>query len=194
MNHSTGQASTDLEQAEQEAWFAQVLDVLRGAGPEARAFVDYIDQEGVTLGFSPQRHSSASWFDWRRLRRGIFLRPAYARRDPHDPDLAVMIAHEALHLRQGVLEALSVRGELEAWQSEYALACRLSASRAVSAKAALTELDPNSRDDLKRARALMGQIGGPAYRIGWLPLEPLPAEMRHWIRRLLGLSHKEDDR
>lgn len=152
----------------------------------------YIRRRGTQLGFSRQRGSGASWFDWRRLRFGAFLNADYADRAPDDPWLCSLLAHEVHHLEQSLLEALSVRGELIAWQRQFDVLEHLSAAPSDCAWHELYTLDPASRADLKRARELMKSIGGPKYRIELLPLLPLPAEVAHRLkaaaRRLLRTS------
>jgi hypothetical protein len=88
-----------------------------------------------------------------------------------------LIVHEVRHLKQGILGALSVRGELEAWQEQFAF---LKAQRHYSSlprhNAIIEELMILSLDscaDLQRARELMREYAGPKYRINWLPLFPL---------------------
>lgn len=173
---------------DEDAWFEQALRALRDSGPTGRASADYIERRRIRLGFSPQRNTGASWFDWRRLRFGLFLNADHADRRPDDPWLYGLLAHEAKHLEQGLMEALSVRGELVAWQLQYDILTDSSATPHGAAWRELHQLDPGSRTDLQRARALMQQIGGPGYRIGWLPLWPLLAEMAYRLRALFSGS------
>ena len=165
-------------QRTEQAWFEQALAALRDAGPVGEAIAATIRGRRIRLGFARQS-TGACWFDWRRLRFGVFLNADYAGRRPDDVSLVALLAHEARHLEQGILEALSVRGELEAWQLQYDVLARLSAEPRDEAWQELRALDPISRADLQRARALMRQLAGPRYRIHWLPLWPLPAEVAH---------------
>jgi len=61
------------EKRREQVWFEQALKALRDLGPAGQASVEYIRRHRVRLGFSRQKHSGASWFDWRRLRYGVFL-------------------------------------------------------------------------------------------------------------------------
>jgi hypothetical protein len=180
-------------QRTEQAWFEQALAALREAGPVGGAIAATIRQRRIRLGFARQS-TGACWFDWRRLRFGVFLNADYAGRRPGDVWLVALLAHETRHLEQGILEALSVRGELEAWQLQYDVLARLSAEPRDEAWQELRALDPTSRADLQRARALMRQLAGPAYRIYCLPLWPLPAEVGHQLKdvgrrvlRLMGI-------
>ena len=174
---------------EKTLWFERALTALRDSGPIGKASAKYISQHRIRLGFSPQKHSGACWFDWRTLRFGVFLNARCADRGPENRFLCSLLAHEAKHLEQRVVEALSVRGELVAWQLQYDILTQSPGTPLGDAWEELRGLDPDSRAGLKRARALMKRIGGPGYRIGWLPLWPLPAEVVYRLkdvaRRLL---------
>lgn len=171
------------ERRREEAWFERALVALHDSGPAGQASAAYIRQRRIRLGFARQKHSGACWFDWRRLRFGVFLNSSYVDRRPDDPWLSALLAHEARHLEQGLVEALSVRGELLAWQLEYDVLQAL-AEPLDDTWRALRALDPNSRADLEQARALMKQLAGPGYCINWLPLYPLPAEVAHRLKDL----------
>ena len=169
-------------QREEKAWFEQALSVLNASGPIGRASVEHIRRRGTKLGFSKQRGSGASWFDWRRLRFGVFLNTDYADRSPDDPWLCSLLAHEVKHLEQGLLEALSVRGELAAWQLQFDVLRQFSSAPSDRDWRELRTLDPASRADLRSARGLMKTIGGPKYHIELLPPPPLPAEIAHRLK------------
>lgn len=167
----------------QEAtWFERALAVLEESGPIGRVSVAYIRQHNTRLGFSKQHGSGASWFDWHRLRFGIFLNADYADKPPDDPWLCSLMAHEVKHLEHGLLEALSVRGELVAWQLQFDVLQQLSSTPPERAWHELRDLDPISHVDLKRARKLIKTIGGPRYHIELLPLLPLPLEIAHRLK------------
>jgi hypothetical protein len=173
-----------LEQGERERWLERALDALRESGSLGQASADYIGRKHVQLGFARQKHSGAIWFTWRRLRFGIYLNAAYTERRPEDPHIFALLAHEAKHLEQGIVEALSVQGELAAWQLHYDVLAQSGARPADHLWGEIRALDPGSRADLKRARSLIGRYAGPGYRIGWLPVWPLPAEVAYWLRAL----------
>ncbi|MCZ7550180.1 MAG: hypothetical protein M5U11_13685 [Anaerolineales bacterium] len=87
------------------------------------------------------------------------------------------------HLKQGLVAALSVRGELEAWQEQFAFLKSLTGRYASSPRGCavieeLMTLSLESRADLLRARELMREFAGPKYRINWLPLFPLGRKPR----------------
>lgn len=174
---------SNYEQSNEAAWFEHALTALAASGPAGRASAEYIERRRIYLGFSRQKHTGAAWFDWRRLRFGIFLNASYADRQPNDPHLCSLLAHEAKHLEQGIAEALSVRGELVAWQLQYDVLVEFS-TQPNQLWRQLYALDSSSRADLKRAQELMKQIAGTEYHIDWLPLCPLPAEAAYRLKEL----------
>ena len=99
-----------------------------------------------------------------------------------------LIVHEVRHLKQGLIGALSVRGELEAWQEQFAYLKSLTGKYSVSARhqaiiEELMTLSLDSRANLQRARTLMRDYAGPKYRINWLPLHPIWKEIGYVIFR-----------
>lgn len=177
--------NTPLKQHDEKAWFEQALTALSESGSTGQACVEYITQRGLRFGFCPQKYTGACWFDWRRLRFGVFLNNDYANKPPNDPWLCSLLAHEAKHVEQGLPEALSVRGELVAWQLQYDILTQFSAEPAADAWQDLRALSPDSRGDLSQAQTLMKRIGGPGYHIDWLPFWPLPAEVVHRLKGFL---------
>jgi len=173
----------NFEQSNEATWFERALTALADAGPAGRASAEYIKRRRSYLGLSRQKHTGATWFNWRRLRFGVFLNASYADRQPDDPYLCSLLAHEAKHLEQGVVEALSVRGELVAWQLQYDVLVEFSIQPDQPWQQ-LYALDSASRADLERAQSLMKHIAGPEYRIDWLPLCPLPAEVAYRLKEL----------
>jgi hypothetical protein len=87
-------------QLDEKVWFEQAMAALADSGPTGQASAEYIRQHRIPLGFTPQRNTGASWFDWRRLRHGIFLDARYAGRRPDNRYLCSLLAHEAKHLAQ----------------------------------------------------------------------------------------------
>jgi predicted SprT family Zn-dependent metalloprotease len=148
----------------------KLLARLDETGPEGRATRDFLRARRVRVGLRPQPTGAR----WTALGH-IQLNPSTVADEAYALSL---IVHEVRHLRQGIFGALSVRGELEAWQEQFAylksLTGRYSASP--SHEAIIEEmmtLSPDSRADMQRARALMREYAGPKYRIDLLPLFPL---------------------
>ncbi len=175
--------SAESKQQKKKLWFKKSMQALANSGPTGKASAKRIEERGTPLGFTQQKGTGAAWFDWRRLRYGLFLNADYEGKPSDDPQLYSLIAHEAKHLEQGLLEALSVRGELVAWQLQYDILVESGRDPGPIWKQ-LRALDPASRADLERARALMQESAGPGYRIDLLPIWPATAEAFHRLKAL----------
>ncbi|MEZ0396776.1 MAG: hypothetical protein ABWK53_10165 [Anaerolineales bacterium] len=100
------------------------------------------------------------------------------------PWLLSLIVHEAVHLRQGWLTALSVYGELEAWQAGIAFYCEAAGRPPQGRLAEILALPLGwDRQVLRRARELMQRYAGRKYRADLLPLYPIHYETRYWLTR-----------
>ena len=165
--------------------FRPAIHALGRSGPLGSEISAYIGERRLRLAFIRQRNSGARWFDWRRLRFGVFLNAEYLAARPDAPFISALIAHEVKHLQQGWAEALSVRGELVAWQVQYDVLSGLSAAPRDPRWGQIRKLDPASRVDLRIARGLMKAVGGPGYHIELLPLWPACKEAPYCAGRLL---------
>lgn len=158
----------------------RLLSRLDEAGPEGRAARDFMRARRIRVGLRPQP-TGARW----TLSGHIELHPNQMDNEAYALSL---IVHEARHLKQGLFGALSVRGELEAWQEQFAFLKSLTGKYAASPRhnaiiEEVTTLSPDSRADLQRARQLMREFAGPQYRIHWLPLQPLMSEIRFHLSK-----------
>ena len=151
---------------------------LGATGEAGEAARRYLCERRVKVRVRKQS-SGARW----TLFGNIELSPSYA--DENDPYALSLLVHEVEHLKQGPVKALSVQGELEAWQIqfEYLKSLTKRYSPVPQHEAIITELmslSPSNREHLKRARALMQQFAGKKYRIDLLPLYPLGREIWFW--------------
>jgi hypothetical protein len=95
-----------------------------------------------------------------------------------------LIIHEARHLQQGLVTALSVYGELDAWQLEFGVYHRVKGRYPHPAIAELMQLPlMGDRAVLKKAAGLMQDYAGKGYRVDLLPLYPLGREIQSWFAR-----------
>ena len=157
----------------------KLLARLDETGPEGRAARDYLAGRRVRVGLRRQPTGAR----WTAL-GGIQLNPSQLADEAYALSL---IVHEVRHLRQGVFGALSVRGELEAWQEQFAFLKLQTGKYSASPRheaiiEELMTLSLDSRADLQRARALMREYAGPKYRINWLPLYPLGRKIIYWLK------------
>lgn len=163
---------------ESDARLDKLLDRLGETGPEGRAARDYLSARRMRIGIRPQP-TGARWtaFGHIELAPSQLADEAYA---------LSLIVHEVRHLKQGIFGALSVRGELEAWQEQFAFLKSQTGKYSASPRhnAIIEEmmtLSLDSRADLIRARSLIREYAGPKYRINWLPLYPMGSGIRFWL-------------
>jgi hypothetical protein len=166
--------------AELSAWTNQVLDNLNIASQEGASAVSFIKNRNVKIGFRKQKSTGAMW----TLNGNIYLdaNNFSLSTPPTNAFMLSLLAHEALHLKQGIVTALSVYGELEAWQLGFRI---YKAGGGRIANSALNELlglqVKFDRDILKKVRFLMQDYAGKGYRIDLLPLYPAWKELRYFF-------------
>ena len=171
------------------AWVDQSLNNLDQCGTEGRSALDFIRARRVNISFCDQP-TAARW----TLSGHIQLHPRYADGDPDAAYPLSLIIHEVKHLQQGFFTALSVYGELEAWQLQFSFLKTFTGKyhdnpRYDSVIRKLMSLPLNTnRDVLRKAQQLMKDYAGKKYRIDLLPLFPLIFE----IKFRLGIPYKID--
>jgi hypothetical protein len=166
-----------------QTWQAALLDQLDLSGPDAAATAQFIRDRRIRVGFRKASPSVAAlWY----IDGNVYLNNArYSPESPvTDPYLLCLIVHEAQHLRQGIPTALSVYGELEAWQIHFRMLEHLLGTTPIESIAKILALPLSyDRDLLRQARALMQEYGGKGYRSDLLPLFPWGKEIAWWITR-----------
>jgi hypothetical protein len=159
-------------------WLARLLTILEQTGQQGQEATRYIRERRVRLGLHAQP-TAARW----RLGGRIEIHPRYAEGPAQASYPQSLIIHEVCHLQQGFLTALSVYGELEAWQAQFGF-LRTRTGR-------YHELPPQDqviqelmslplgwdRSVLRNARRLMRAYAGKNYRVDLLPLYPLHREI-----------------
>lgn len=168
---------------EHTVWLEKLLGAVADLGEEGRAAVDFLRSRRTKVGFKKTRSSvSAFW----TLPGNIHLNSHYYTYDTPLDDLRIktLIIHEVRHLQQGVFTALSVYGELDAWQIEFGVYHRMRGNYPHPAVAELMSLPlVYDRNILRRAAGLMQDYAGQGYRVDLLPLYPWGRELRYWITR-----------
>jgi hypothetical protein len=168
---------------EHQVWKDNLFDAVTQLGEEGRSAVDFLRTRKTKIGFKQVRPSiGAFWTVFGNIRLNSRY---YTYETPFD-DLRIktLIIHETHHLQQGLLTALSVFGELDAWQLEFRVYHRIKGKYPSSAIAELMTLPlAYNRVVLKEAACLMQTYAGKGYRIDLLPLFPLPLEIKYWITR-----------
>ena len=168
---------------EHTVWQAQLLDAVAGLCEEGRVAVDFLKVRRTKIRFQSVRPNiGAFWTIFGNIRLNSHY---YNYETPFD-DLRVktLVIHEARHLQQGLFQALSVYGELDAWQLEFGIYHRMKGRYPHSAIAELMTLPLKyDRHVLKKAARLMQDYAGKGYRVDLLPLYPWGREAKYWLTR-----------
>ncbi|MFH2039825.1 MAG: hypothetical protein ABIJ65_10360 [Chloroflexota bacterium] len=159
----------------------EIFKELAKQGPVGLKSEAFMCQQNVRLKFRQQKSSGAAW----TLTGNIHLNAHnYSiNTHPDNPAMLSLIVHEVHHLRQGLLTALSVYGELDAWQVGFNFFQSMTGSQLNPILREILELPLCfSRDVLRQASKLM-KTYSPGYRIDLLPLYPIPREIAWWVTR-----------
>jgi hypothetical protein len=165
------------------AWSRNLLLSLEGFGEEGRNAASFLRKRKTYIGFWKVRKNVGAF--WTFLGT-IHLNTVHYSLDtnPSDPRVLTLLIHEVKHLQQGLTTALSVYGELEAWQLQFRLYHQKTDAKMHPTIEKLLSLPLSwDRAVLKQARELMQEYAGKGYRADLLPLYPLGQEIRY---RLFG--------
>lgn len=168
---------------EHSAWVNMLLERVCEVGEEGQAAMEFVRKSRTKIGFKRVRPNVGAFWT---IFGNIHLNSIYYNYDTPLDDLRVktLIIHEVRHLQQGLATALSVYGELDAWQLEFRVYHRLKGKYPHPAIAELMTLPLElDRGTLKKAAALMQAYAGKGYRVDLLPLFPIGREIRYWILR-----------
>lgn len=168
---------------EHNVWKENLLEAVVEIGEEGRAAVDLIRRRKTKIGFKQVRPSVGAF--WTPLGNINLNSRYYTYETPFDElRIKTLVIHEARHLQQGLLTALSVYGELDAWQLEFGIYHRIKGKYPHPAIAELMTLPLGyNRPVLKEAACLMQVYAGKGYRADLLPLFPLPREIEYWMTK-----------
>jgi hypothetical protein len=163
-------------------WSKNLLHTLELSGGPGLESARYLREHGIGLALRRQA-SGAQWRPWKR----ILLRPEVIGAGQDLSYAMSLVVHEVRHLQQGWLVALSVFGELEAWQLQfrYLHSVRARGGDYAGDSPLIQELLGLpfgwDRSVLRQARTLMQAYGGPKYRADLLPLYPLHREVLYLL-------------
>ena len=165
----------------ENSWREAVLQTLANTGSLGQESADFIRNRKVRMRFHKYSKSTgARWF----LFRNISLNAHYysPKTALDSPGMLSLLVHEVHHLKQGMWTALSVYGELDAWQVGFRFMKSLRVGNLHPAVEELLSLPLNyDRANLRRAAKLMQDYAGVGYHINWLPLYPLHKEVGYWL-------------
>jgi hypothetical protein len=168
---------------EHNVWAENLLEAVNQLGEEGRVAVDFLRIHKTKIGFKQVRPSVGAFWT---VFGNIHLNTRYYTYETPLDNLRIktLIIHEARHLQQGIMTALSVYGELDAWQLEFGIYYRIKGEYPHSAIAEIMSLPLGyDRAVLKEAARLMQVYAGKGYRADLLPLYPLAKEIRYWVTR-----------
>lgn len=166
------------------SWAGRLLEELEQSTQAGAEAVKYLREHGIRLSTHNQP-TAARW----TLGRKIELHPRYAQGSATGPYALSLVVHEVQHVKQGLATALSVYGELDAWQTQFSFLRGLAVDypEAPDRTALIDELLALplgwDRSVLRTTRRLMQQYAGKRYRIDLLPLYPLHHELLYGIAR-----------
>ena len=163
------------------AWKQTILDQLASLGEEGHTAAEYLRAHRTYIGFWKARKNVGAF--WTFLRT-VHLNSLYysMNAETKNIDMLTLLIHEVKHLQQGVFLALSIYGELEAWQLQFRLYYRLTGKPVHPVIAEMLSLPlAYDRAVLRRAQGLMQAYAGKGYRADLLPLYPLGREIKYWL-------------
>ena len=175
---------------EHSIWVNTLLDRVCEIGEEGENAAQYVRSHRTRIGFKKVRPNVGAF--WTAF-GSINLNSLYYSYETSLDDLRIrtLIIHEVRHLQQGLITALSVYGELDAWQLEFGIYHRIKGRYPHPAVAELMSLPLEyDRDVLNRAAKLMQDYAGKGYRSDLLPYFPARREVRYLIFRSYRLLHK----
>lgn len=145
--------------------------------PDAAPLLGFMRHERVRVLARPlAQHIGAIWLPGRVI---VFNAQVWRPGQAVTPEAASLFLHELCHLRQGIATALSVYGELEAWQAGFRYLYDQLGKPYPPILAELMALPlVKERKVLQRARFLMQAYASKAYRADLLPLFPWGDELR----------------
>ncbi len=165
-------------------WLNKLFDHIASAGPEGFEAIDFMRSHHTQVGFKQARPNVGAFWT---LTGDIKLNTRHYSYETSltDPYFLSLIVHEVRHLQQGFIAALSVYGELQAWQDGFRVYRTMAGRypRHAAAEELMTLQWGWDRGVLNRARKLMRDYSGKGYRSDLLPLYPLPAEILFQITR-----------
>jgi hypothetical protein len=163
---------------DKQPWLTPLFEHLEKSGEIGLQTVRYLREKKTAISFKKDR--SAVGAAWTPLRAIKINTVHFSPEQIENPRLLSLVVHEARHLQQGFFTALSVYGELDAWQVDFNFQKALTGEYPGPIIAELCALPLEyDRELLKHAQTLMQAFAGKGYRIDLLPLYPLPREIRY---------------
>lgn len=163
----------------QELYFQKVAE----SSEEGAEAVRYVREKKIRVGMRRARKSVGAFWKWERA---FYLNKVHYTMESalENPRALTLFVHEVRHLQQGIPIAMSVYGELDAWQYEFRLFKKITGKTLKPELEELLAMPLNfERTNLKHAQKLMTQFGGFWYGAWILPLYPVHKELKYWVTR-----------
>ena len=164
-------------------WLSSLYEYLEKFGDEGYSTVAFLRTQRTKIAFKRNKASTGAWWT---ISRNINLNSLYYSNEKSldETRIPMLIIHEVRHLQQGFFTALSVYGELDAWQLEWNLYHRMHNHYPHPAIEELVSLPLGwDRNVLHRAVVLMQAYAGKGYRADLLPYYPLGKEIAYRLFR-----------
>jgi len=164
-------------------WLNSLFENLEKFEDEGHSAVTYLRTRRTRIAIKRAKPSIGAWWT---IAGNINLNSLYYAYDKSlsETRVCTLIIHEVRHLQQGFFTALSVYGELDAWQLEWAIFHRIHGCYPHPAIQELMSLPLGwDRAVLRRAVDLMQAYAGKGYRVDLLPYYPLGKEIAYRLFR-----------
>ncbi|MBI2333285.1 MAG: hypothetical protein HYU84_14210 [Chloroflexi bacterium] len=164
-------------------WLEQYFQKVTESSEEGAEAVRFVRANNIRVGMRRVRKSVGAFWT---LGKNFYLNKVHYTMESalENPRAWTLFVHEVRHLQQGIWTAVSIYGELDAWQYEFRLFKRLTGKTLKPELEELLSLPLNfDRTTLKHAQQLMTKFAGFWYGAWTLPLYPLHKEVKFWITR-----------
>jgi len=164
-------------------WLEQYFQKVTESSEEGAEAVRFVREKRIRVGLRRARKSVGAFW---ALGKSFYLNKAHYTMETalENPRAWTLFVHEVRHLQQGFLTAMSIYGELDAWQYEFRLYKKLTGKLPKPELEELLALPLNfDRTTLRKAQQLMTKFAGVWYGAWILPLYPIHHEIMYWVTR-----------
>ena len=164
-------------------WLEQYFQKVTESSEEGAEAVRFVRQNNIQVRLKRARRSVAAFW---MLGNVFYLNKVHFTRESalENPRAWTLFVHEVRHLQQGKITAMSIYGELDAWQYEFRLFKKLTGKVLKPELEELIALPLSfDRATLKHAQRLMTKFAGFWYGAWILPLYPIHKEILFWVTR-----------
>ena len=168
---------------EYSEWLERYFEKVASSSEEGAEAVRFVREKKIRVGMKRARRSVGAFWTWTR---SFYLNKLHYTMESalENPRAVALFVHEVRHLQQGILIAMSVYGELDAWQYEFRLYKKLTGKTLSPELEELLALPLGAdRNTLKQAQRSMTNFAGVGYLAWLLPLYPIHKEVIYWVTR-----------